>query len=61
MIERDEAAAMAPAARASVLAFRPKSRAAAGYRRLSEEVDRAPRPDPASPIHKGAPPPDREA
>jgi chromosome partitioning protein len=38
VIRFDEAAAMAPAARQSVLAFRPDSQAAADYRRLADEV-----------------------
>ena len=38
VIEEDEALAMSPAARKSVLAFRPNSRAALAYRRLAEEV-----------------------
>lgn len=38
MLETDEAVAMAPAARTSVLGFRPQSRAAEGYRALAEEV-----------------------
>jgi chromosome partitioning protein len=37
-IEPDEAVAMAPATRKSVLAFRPQSRAAEAYRSLAEEV-----------------------
>lgn len=38
VIEEDEALAMAPAARMSVLDFKPKSKAAENYRRLAEEV-----------------------
>jgi chromosome partitioning protein len=38
VIEEDEALAMAPAARKSVLDFDPESRAAQGYRKLAEEV-----------------------
>jgi chromosome partitioning protein len=38
VIEVDEALVMAPAARKSVLDFRPDSAAAAAYRRLAEEV-----------------------
>ncbi len=38
VIEVDEAVAMAPAARKSVLAFQPESPAAAAYRRLAQEV-----------------------
>ncbi|HSR47240.1 MAG TPA: ParA family protein [Anaerolineales bacterium] len=37
-IEADEAVAMAPAARKSVLQFRPEARAASGFRALAEEV-----------------------
>jgi chromosome partitioning protein len=38
VIMQDDAAAMAPAARKSILDFRPDSPAAAAYRRLAEEV-----------------------
>ncbi len=38
VIEVDEALAMAPAARKTVLSFRPNSMAAMAYRRLAEEV-----------------------
>lgn len=38
MIETDESIAMAPAARKPVLQFRPRSRAAEGYRALAEEI-----------------------
>jgi chromosome partitioning protein len=38
MLEADEAVAMAPAARKSVLAFQPAGRAAAAFRALAEEV-----------------------
>ncbi len=40
LIEYDEAVAMAPAARKSLLAFKPDSPAAASYRRLADEVMR---------------------
>jgi chromosome partitioning protein len=38
MIEEDEALALAPAARKTVLDFRPDSRAAQNYRDLAEEI-----------------------
>jgi chromosome partitioning protein len=38
MLERDEAVAMAPAARKPVLEFQPAGRAAASYRALAQEV-----------------------
>lgn len=41
VIEEDDAAAMAPAARKSVLEFRPESPAASAYRKLAQEVLKA--------------------